>query len=222
MRNTEGWLGVWPCWRKSCVACWKATHNCGRKTPHCDGRTSNCVRRLSASSVSWPRPAKTFDFFQAAVQRSGQAAQASAEGWQEAKRGGQPGHAQHLRDEFPPEAIDRVVCYTLNCCSDCGGKLRPFENPASCCNRWKSRKRRPSSRNTEAGVLVPSLPQAALRPAAGSGREGGPFWAAADGPGGLHEGRLPRLVFHDPQVPPRRGAGEGLPRLPHQGDRQSE
>ena len=46
------------------------------------------------------------------------------------ERGGQPGHEQHLREEFPPEAIDRVVCYTLECCPDCGGKLRPFENPA--------------------------------------------------------------------------------------------
>jgi len=47
------------------------------------------------------------------------------------QRGGQPGHEQHLRDEFLPEAIDRVVCYTLDFCPDCGGKLRPFENPAS-------------------------------------------------------------------------------------------
>ena len=46
------------------------------------------------------------------------------------KRGGQPGHEQHLRCEFPPEAIDRVVPYTLDCCPDCGGKLRPFQNPA--------------------------------------------------------------------------------------------
>ena len=46
------------------------------------------------------------------------------------KRGGQPGHEQHLRCEFPPEAIDRVVPYTLDCCPDCGGKLRPFGNPA--------------------------------------------------------------------------------------------
>jgi transposase len=46
------------------------------------------------------------------------------------QRGGQPGHEQHLRCEFPPEAIDRVVPYTLDCCPDCGGKLRPFQNPA--------------------------------------------------------------------------------------------
>ena len=49
---------------------------------------------------------------------------------QKRQRGGQPGHDQHLRDEFPPEAIDRVVPYTLACCPDCGGKLRPFERPA--------------------------------------------------------------------------------------------
>jgi transposase len=46
------------------------------------------------------------------------------------QRGGQPGHEQHLRDDFPPEAIDQVVPYTLDCCPDCGGKLRPFERPA--------------------------------------------------------------------------------------------
>jgi len=46
------------------------------------------------------------------------------------QRGGQPGHEQHLRDDFPPEAIDQMVPYTLDCCPDCGGKLRPFERPA--------------------------------------------------------------------------------------------
>jgi transposase len=48
---------------------------------------------------------------------------------QKRQRGGQPGHQQHLRGEFPPEAIDEVVPYTLECCPDCGGKLRPFERP---------------------------------------------------------------------------------------------
>jgi transposase len=46
------------------------------------------------------------------------------------KRGGQPGHEQHPRTPFPPEAVDNVAAYTLDCCPDCGGKLRPFENPA--------------------------------------------------------------------------------------------
>ena len=45
------------------------------------------------------------------------------------KRGGQPGHEQHLRTPFPPEAIDNVVPYTLNCCPDCGGALRLFPRP---------------------------------------------------------------------------------------------
>jgi transposase len=49
---------------------------------------------------------------------------------QKRKRGGQPGHEQHLRREFPPEAIDKVVPYTLDCCPDCGGRLRLFERPA--------------------------------------------------------------------------------------------
>jgi transposase len=49
---------------------------------------------------------------------------------QNRQQGGQPGHEQHLRDDFPPEAIDQVVPYTLDCCPDCGGKLRLFELPA--------------------------------------------------------------------------------------------
>jgi transposase len=49
---------------------------------------------------------------------------------QNRQRGGQPGHEQHLRCEFPPEAIDHVVPYTLDCCPDCGGTLRLFERPA--------------------------------------------------------------------------------------------
>jgi transposase len=46
------------------------------------------------------------------------------------KCGGQPSHEQHLRSAFPPEAIDNVVAYTLDCCPDCGGRLRLFERPA--------------------------------------------------------------------------------------------
>jgi hypothetical protein len=49
---------------------------------------------------------------------------------QNRRRGGQPGHEQHLRADFPPEAIDKVVPYTLDCCPDCGGRLRRFERPA--------------------------------------------------------------------------------------------
>ncbi len=46
------------------------------------------------------------------------------------KRGGQPGHEQHLRTPFPDEAINHVALYTLDRCPDCGGKLRPFEYAA--------------------------------------------------------------------------------------------
>jgi len=45
------------------------------------------------------------------------------------KQGGQPGHEQHLRDEFPPEAVDQVVAYTIESCPDCGGTLRLFPRP---------------------------------------------------------------------------------------------
>jgi transposase len=48
---------------------------------------------------------------------------------QKRQRGGQPGHEQHLRSPFPPEAINKIVPYTLDCCPDCGGKLRAFERP---------------------------------------------------------------------------------------------
>jgi transposase len=47
------------------------------------------------------------------------------------QRGGQPGHEQHRRADFPPQAIDKVVPHTLDACPDCGGKLRPFERPAA-------------------------------------------------------------------------------------------
>jgi transposase len=39
------------------------------------------------------------------------------------KRGGQPGHEQHLRTPFPAEAVDDIVPYTLDHCPDCGGTL---------------------------------------------------------------------------------------------------
>ncbi len=41
------------------------------------------------------------------------------------KRGGQPGHEQHLRSLFPPEAVNEFLPYTLDCCPDCGGTLVP-------------------------------------------------------------------------------------------------
>lgn len=39
------------------------------------------------------------------------------------KKGGQPGHEQHLRAPFPPEAVNHVESHTLDCCPDCGGML---------------------------------------------------------------------------------------------------
>ena len=41
------------------------------------------------------------------------------------KRGAQPGHEQHLRTPFPPEAVNDFVPYTLDCCPKCGGSLVP-------------------------------------------------------------------------------------------------
>ena len=45
---------------------------------------------------------------------------------QKRKQGGQPGHEQYLRPDFPPEAVNKVVAYVLDCCPDCGGT---FEVP---------------------------------------------------------------------------------------------
>jgi transposase len=38
--------------------------------------------------------------------------------------GGQPGHAMHQREPFPPEQISHFVVHTLDACPDCGGELR--------------------------------------------------------------------------------------------------
>jgi transposase len=48
-----------------------------------------------------------------------------AKGGKKRKRGGQPGHDQHLRSPFPPEAVNEFLPYTLDCCPDCGGTLVP-------------------------------------------------------------------------------------------------
>jgi transposase len=45
------------------------------------------------------------------------------------KRGGQPGHKQHLRPSFPPEDVTHFEPYTLDCCPDCGGSLRLAKRP---------------------------------------------------------------------------------------------
>ncbi|MGD0896689.1 MAG: hypothetical protein ABR915_02560 [Thermoguttaceae bacterium] len=44
-------------------------------------------------------------------------------GGKKRKKGGQPGHDQHLRSPFPPEAVDHFQPHTLDCCPDCGGRL---------------------------------------------------------------------------------------------------
>ena len=45
------------------------------------------------------------------------------------KRGAQPGHQQHMRPIFPPEAVNHFEAHTLDCCPDCGGSLRPAKRP---------------------------------------------------------------------------------------------
>jgi transposase len=53
----------------------------------------------------------------------------SAKDGRKRKRGAQPGHQQHLRPIFPPEAVNHIEPYTLDCCPDCGGSLRLAERP---------------------------------------------------------------------------------------------
>ncbi len=40
-------------------------------------------------------------------------------GGKKRKKGGQPGHEQHLRSPFPPEAVNHFEPHTLDCCPDC-------------------------------------------------------------------------------------------------------
>lgn len=46
-------------------------------------------------------------------------------GGKKRKRGGLPGHDQHVRSPFPPEVVNRREPHTLDCCPDCGGRLVP-------------------------------------------------------------------------------------------------
>lgn len=43
------------------------------------------------------------------------------------RRGGQRGHARHVRPAFAPEEIDERIDYRLEQCPDCGGKTTPLE-----------------------------------------------------------------------------------------------
>jgi len=38
--------------------------------------------------------------------------------------GGQPGHPKHEREPFGPDQINRVRTYELDCCPECGGRLK--------------------------------------------------------------------------------------------------
>jgi len=53
----------------------------------------------------------------------------SAKDGKNRKRGAQPGHQQHLRPLFPPEAVNHIEPHALDCCPDCGGSLRLAKRP---------------------------------------------------------------------------------------------
>jgi hypothetical protein len=152
------------------------------------------------------------DFLQAAVERYGQAAQAAAEGRQEAEARRQPGHEQHLRSPFPPEAVNEFMPYTLDCCPDCGGTLVLSRRPPEVLQQVEITST-PTIVTEHQGLAYwcPHCRKFHYAPLPEAVRQGGAVRPAADGPGGLHEGRLPRLVLHDPQVPPRRGRGWTFP-----------
>jgi len=50
---------------------------------------------------------------------------AGADGTEKRKPGGQPGHALHEREPFPPEEVTFSDRHLLDACPDCGGRLRP-------------------------------------------------------------------------------------------------
>src|ERR1035441_10971350 len=53
------------------------------------------------------------------------------------KRGAQPGHEQHLRSPFPPEAVNHFEPYTLDCCPECGGSRSEERRVGKeCRSRW--------------------------------------------------------------------------------------
>jgi len=43
--------------------------------------------------------------------------------------GGQKGHPRHEREPFTPDQINRVVDYRMDCCPNCGGRVRPMNVP---------------------------------------------------------------------------------------------
>jgi transposase len=53
----------------------------------------------------------------------------SATNGKKRKRGAQPGHQQHWRPIFPPEAVNHIEPYMLDCCPDCGGSVRLAKRP---------------------------------------------------------------------------------------------
>ena len=52
-----------------------------------------------------------------------------AKGRKKRKRGGQPGHEQHMRIPFLPEDVNRTELYMLGCCPECGGSLQLSKRP---------------------------------------------------------------------------------------------
>ena len=89
-------------------------------------RTYVCSRKTSNSNAGWRRPARNSST--SSKPPSSDIVKPPKPPRKDGKkrnRGGQPGHEQHLRTPFPDEAIDNLVTYTLDCCPDCGGSLRP-------------------------------------------------------------------------------------------------
>jgi hypothetical protein len=71
-------------------------------------------------------------------------------GGKKRKKGGQPGHNQHLRSLFPPEAVDHFEPHTLDCCPDCGGWHEAIAD-GNCGRRLCGRKRRRNDGGSQQG-----------------------------------------------------------------------
>jgi len=67
--------------------------------------SSNSSKPPSSDIVKPPKPSSSF-------------------GRKKRRIGGQLGHPRHERPAFSPDQIDRTRAYELECCPDCGGRLK--------------------------------------------------------------------------------------------------
>ncbi len=106
--------------------------------------------------------------------------------------------------------IDESLLYSLDCCPDCGQVLFSQKADPQVIQQVELVSKRCGSRSIGPWLLVSKVPQGALRVHAHGDQER-LVRPAIDDAGGLYERRLSCLVFHDPEVSPRRGWHPGEP-----------